>query len=356
MRSRSLVSFSFVAVVFSIVAGCSKKPDAVVLAAPNATAVDPHTPVANIGLSTITAGELDESIKDRLKKDQTEYEKEVYEARREGLEQLILRRLISDEAKKKGVDENAYLHDEIESKVPPASEAEAKAFYDKNPDKMGAQSFDELKGRIVDYLTNQRRSQAAKRYFDDLKAKNSVKIMLTAPEEPRVNVAATGPSKGPANAPVTIVEFSDFQCPFCGRAKGTVDEVMAAYAGKVRLVFRDYPLPFHDKAEKAAEAGACANEQGKFWQMHDYMFTHQETLDVASLKKAARENGIDGTKFDACLDGGKFASQIKANVDAGQAAGVQGTPHFFINGRQLSGAQPIERFKEVIDQELASSK
>jgi protein-disulfide isomerase len=121
-------------------------------------------------------------------------------------------------------------------------------------------------------------------------------------------------------------------------------------------VFRDYPLPFHEFAQKAAEAGACADEQGKFWEMHDHMFGHQDGLAVDALKKAARDLGLDGARFDACLDGGKLAQKVKKNFDAGQEAGVTGTPAFFINGLPLSGAQPIEEFKKVIDKELARAK
>ena len=121
-------------------------------------------------------------------------------------------------------------------------------------------------------------------------------------------------------------------------------------------MFRDYPLPFHEFAQKAAEAGACANEQGKFWELHDAMFAHQDALGPDSLKKAAREIGLDGARFDTCLDGGKFAQQVKDSFKAGQEAGVTGTPAFFINGRPLSGAQPIEEFKKLIDKELASAK
>ena len=121
-------------------------------------------------------------------------------------------------------------------------------------------------------------------------------------------------------------------------------------------MFRNYPLPFHEHAQKAAEAGHCAHEQGKFWEMHDHMFGHQDQLAVPDLKKAARELWMDGGKFDACLDGGKFAKDIKGEFEAGQEAGVNGTPAFFVNGQLISGAQPFDEFKKLIDRELASAK
>jgi protein-disulfide isomerase len=186
-------------------------------------------------------------------------------------------------------------------------------------------------------------------YFEKMKQQNNVKISLP---EPRITVAAVGPAKGPEGAPVTIVEFSDFQCPYCKQAKATADQVFTNFAGKVRLVFRDYPLPFHDKAKKAAEAGHCAEEQGKFWEMHDWMFDHQDKLDVPSLMEGAKGLGLDPQRFDPCLDGGKYAAKVAENTKAGEEAGVTGTPAFFINGKLLSGAEPYEKFKELVEAEL----
>jgi protein-disulfide isomerase len=168
-----------------------------------------------------------------------------------------------------------------------------------------------------------------------------------------VQGAADGPAKGPKTAKVTIVEFSDFQCPYCSRGKKVMEEVVAKYGDKVRLVFRDFPLDFHDKAQKAAEAGQCANDQGKFWAMHDWMFDNQQALDIPALKGAAKTMGMDSTAFDSCLDSGKHAALIKKNTKDGQEAGVRGTPAFFVNGVFLSGALPFEKFKTEIDRALA---
>jgi len=202
---------------------------------------------------------------------------------------------------------------------------------------------------IVERMKEEKTRQAIGVYIQNLKTQANVKVTLP---EPRANVAAVGPSKGPDNAPITIITFSDFECPYCSRAAKTAEQVMNAYAGKVRLVFRDYPLPFHDKAQKAAEAGKCANEQGKFWQMHDWMFEHQDKLGVEQLKEGAKGLGIDAAKFDACLDSDKYAQAVKDDLKAGQDAGVNGTPAFFVNGKLLSGAQPLEAFKASIDAEL----
>ena len=162
--------------------------------------------------------------------------------------------------------------------------------------------------------------------------------------------------EGSKDAPVTIVEFSDFQCPFCGRFyQETLPQLRENYVktGKVKIVYRDFPLPFHENAQKAAEASECAHEQGKFWQMHDMMFSHQDAITVANLKQYAKSLGLDTTKFNQCLDSGKYASEVQKDETDGSAYGVGGTPTFFINGQQLVGAQPYQAFQQAIDAALA---
>ena len=163
---------------------------------------------------------------------------------------------------------------------------------------------------------------------------------------------AQGYTMGSPDAKVEIVEFADFECHFCAKAHETVMGVMKSYGDKVRLVFRHYPLSFHAKAPKAAEATACADEQGKFWELHDVLFESQE-LAVEALKMQAKRTGLDEEKFNSCLDSGRTAPLVKRDMTAGQQVGVSGTPAFFINGFMLSGAQPEEAFRKLIDAELA---
>lgn len=173
-------------------------------------------------------------------------------------------------------------------------------------------------------------------------------------EEPdRVDVSVDDdPQKGSSNAKVTIIEFSDFQCPFCGRAQTTVKQILETYGNDVRLVFRDFPLGFHENAQKAAEAAECADDQGKFWEYHDLLFENQQALEIADLKDYAFDLDLSTRKFNDCLDSGKYEQEVKDDMDDGIAAGVRGTPAFFINGRSLVGAQPFKNFKKVIDEEL----
>jgi protein-disulfide isomerase len=163
------------------------------------------------------------------------------------------------------------------------------------------------------------------------------------------NVSADDdPFWGPADAPVTIIEFSDFQCPYCARfVTETLPQIKQTYEGKVRFVFRDYPLSqLHENAEKAAEAADCANEQGKFWEYHDKLFSNQSALDVASLKSYASQLGLDTGVFDQCLDSGKFAQEIQKDIQDGDSYGVQGTPAFFVNGRLVEGALPFADYAD----------
>ena len=184
--------------------------------------------------------------------------------------------------------------------------------------------------------------------------KEAVKEPTPSPTEPKAEVGADDdPVKGPATAKITIIEFSDFQCPFCARAVPTMEQIFKTYGDKVRLVYRDFPLSFHQYAQKSAEAAECADEQGKFWEYHDSLFANQNALDIDSLKKYASDTKLDTAKFNECLDSGKYAEEVQKDFKDGQSAGVRGTPAFFINGRLVSGAQPFETFKKIIDEELA---
>ena len=160
-------------------------------------------------------------------------------------------------------------------------------------------------------------------------------------------------ARGDPNAAVTIIEYSDFECPYCGTVEPTIRQIVGDYAGRVKLYFRHYPLSIHKYAQKASEAAECAGDQGKFWEMHDKMFANQEALDVASLKSYAAAVGVNVDKFASCLSSGMKAAAVKADLAEGQSKGVEGTPSFFINGKLLVGAQPYDKFKEAVEAALA---
>ncbi len=275
----------------------------------------------------------------------------IFEARRSALDEIVGLRLIEADAKARGMDQGALINQEITSKIPPVSDVEVTAWYNENRERVQGATLDQVRAPIRQLLTQQRMLVVRDTYIERLKATTPVRILLDAP---RVEVAGAGrPAVGPAGAPINIIEFSDFECPFCGRAFPTVKQVLATYGDKVHLVYRNYPLPIHPRARPAAEAAACAAEQGKFWEYHDQLFENQTKLSDDDLKAYAAAVGLDAATFAACYTTTAHKADVDADIAAGNAAGVTGTPAFFINGRLLSGAQPFEAFKTVIDEELA---
>src|SRR3989344_1300197 len=185
-------------------------------------------------------------------------------------------------------------------------------------------------------------------------------VVPTPTPDPTIDMEALANEdkiEGDPNAPVTIVEFSDFQCPFCGNFyTNTLLQLRTDYidTGKVKLIYRDFPLSFHPEAQPAAEAAECAAEQGKFQEFHDKIFTNQAIMSSASYKQWAQEFGLNTQQFDDCVSSGKYRAEVQADFSEGQAAGVSGTPTFFINGQKVVGAQPYSVFKQIIDAELAN--
>jgi protein-disulfide isomerase len=320
----------------------------------SALAVPAAEQVAVMDGKPITYGEVEKEQGGRLVQAEIKALTELHDFRRSAVEQYVTKRLLEDEAKSKGETLDQWYEKDLLAKVPDPGEQEMKQFYEQNKSQMGGQTYEQIKGRIAQHLKQQKGRDELTRVVDELKAKHSYQFTLPAPNLPRVEVAATGPSRGPEDAPVTIVEFSDFQCPYCGREYPVVERLMKEYDGRVRLVFRHFPLDFHPHAQKAAEAGACAADQGgdKFWKLHDRMFTNQQKLAVDDLKGYAKEAGLDAVRFDKCLDAGEKKALVEADEKAGQEAGVSGTPAFFVNGLFVNGAVPYEQFKDTIEREL----
>jgi protein-disulfide isomerase len=306
---------------------------------------DPNKVVATVGSHSITERELDEKIRPQM----ASLDAQLYELKRNAIQVLADDYLVEQAARKAGMSVPAYLKRELDSKGDTVTEADAKKYYDQYKDRIG-RPYDQVKEQLIGALNGQKIDQRRRELVERLRKDAPVKVLLAAP---RFDVAATGPSRGPANAPVTIVEFSDYQCPFCERAERSVKEVLEKYGDKVRLVYRDFPLGNHANAGGAARAARCAGEQGKYWNMHAEIFADQSKLSANDLKALAKKTGVNQSQFDKCLDSGKYQAEVQKDFQAGQNLGVDGTPTFFINGRRLVGAQPFEKFKEVIDQELA---
>ena len=314
-----------------------------------ALAADSNKVVATVGDHKITAQELDAKIKPQL----ASVESQVYELKVSAIRAMADDYLLEQAAKKENLSITDYLKKHLLGKK--ITEADAKAFYDQHKELQSRYpKYDAIKDRLVQALQAQQDQKEKEAFKDQLRKDHPVAVMLTAP---RVDVKYAGhPELGPASAPVTIVEFSDFQCPFCGRAEPALKQVHDKYGDKVRLVYMDFPLGIHDHAIDAASAGRCAGEQDKFWQFHDTMFSDQKKLTPTDLKDDAKKLGLDTAKFNECFDKGKYKSAIEADMAQGRELGVDGTPAFFINGRPMTGAQPFEKFQSTIDEELAASK
>lgn len=304
--------------------------------------------LATVGKKAISRADVEKEAQQQL----DELEEQRYEILRSGIEQLVANELIAQEAAARGVSVEDLQKTEIIDKAGAPTDEEVKKLYDENQSQMGGQSFDQMKDRLVQYMTQQKMQERAMAFLADLKKKYPTKILLR-PKTVEVGLGSRPPLGNP-KAPVTIVEFSDYECPFCKRAEPTVKEVLKVYGDKVRIAYRDFPLDFHANARPASEAAHCAAEQGKFWEYHDKLMT-TEDLSADSLKSLAKSTGLDQAKFDECIAADRFEAKINEDIAAGQAAGVSGTPAFFINGRMMDGAQPLEKFKEVIDEELEYS-
>jgi protein-disulfide isomerase len=307
--------------------------------------MDSNKVLAVVNGKPITEEDVRQANADQFRALDHEYQQNLHQLMESSLETAIQDRLVEAEAASRKMTKDQLL---AEIKPAVVTDADVDAFYEQNKAQI-PRPKDQVAGQIKTYLEQQGQQKARTDYFKTLEAKYKVDMKL---EPIRVDVAATGPAKGPASAPVTIVEFSDFQCPFCSRLTPTIAEVEKKYGDKVRVVFRQYPLPFHQNAQKAAEASLCALDQGKFWEMHDAMFANQSALGVDQLKAKAAELGMNAEKFNKCVDSGEKAAAIQVDQKAGAAAGVNGTPAMFVNGRFINGAVPIDQITTVVDDEL----
>lgn len=336
------VLWMFVAVLaVACFAGCGEavKSSSTVSSSPGQAA-------AVVNGETITIADLDLSAKKQLQRVDTE----IYQIKKRVLDDLVEQKLIEAASKKKGLSTEKFLAEEIDSKVTAPTEDEVKAIYESSKDKSG-KSFDEVKNQITDYLKQNKKARAKAELIAQLKKEANIKMSL---EPPRVEIDIKNlPSIGDKDAKVTLVEFSDYQCPFCKRVRPTIWRLLDEYKGKVRYAFGDFPLSFHKDAKKASEAARCAGDQGKYFEFNRKIFDNQSAIGIDDLKKYAKELQLNTKDFDKCLDSGKTAKVVEESVQLGSSVGVSGTPAYFINGIMLSGALPYESFKEIIDTELS---
>lgn len=318
-------------------------------AAQTSTPQSNTTPAARIGDEVISLEEVQRSIQGELLK----LDRERFRLVEQKLNQIIGDKLLAAEAKRRGISVDELLKQEVNAKTPKVSDQEVDAFLAQNRGRLPQGDDAELKLKVWEYLREQKTTQQKSDYIRVLSERAGVKILLNDPTAVRIDMAK-GFARGGKEAAVSIVEFSDFQCPFCKAVTPTLHQLMKQYDGKVRWVFRDFPIPsLHPLAPKAHEAARCAAEQGKFWEYHDVLFERSPRLEQPELKQYARDMKLDGAAFDRCLDSGKHQAAVAADVEEGQRLGISGTPAFFINGRLLVGNQPPNAFQQLIDSELS---
>lgn len=323
---------------------------------PVAMGVDVNTPnlnneavVATIGGQPLKAALLNE----RLKPIVYNFRFDAYALTRQRAEQIVDNLLLLEEAQRRNVGPEQIVRTEVSDKVHAPTRAEVEKFYNENKARING-DLNAVENQLATYLQEQQRERFENELSARLRKSAEIRWLISEPAQPVQNISADDdPAKGPATAPVTIIEFTDFECPACAAMHPVIEEVLKSYGDKVRFVVRDFPLNRHLNARKAAEAANAAHAQGKFFEYIALLFKNQKALDIASLKKYASEIGLDRAKFDAALDRGTYAAEVKKDLEDGEMYGVNVTPTIFVNGVQLRTLS-AEGLKEAIDKAAAA--
>jgi len=301
-------------------------------------------PVGTIAGRTIYEDELLPLMEEQLQ----QLRNQEYELKSRALEKLIDQKVLEAAASRKGITTDRLIEQEVSSKVLDPTDSEIQAFYLGQRER---RPLEEMKPQLREALKLAKLQEVRQAYRERLRRESDVSILLAPP---KVEVGYDSSRiRGNPEAPVTIVEFSDFECPFCRGSEEVIKNLLSKYGEKVKLAYRDFPLrQGHPHSEAAAEASRCASEQGKFWEYHDLLFSSPGKLDASGLLAQARAVQLNETQFLSCLQTEKFKSAVEADVKAGSRARVSGTPAFFINGVLIEGAQPVSVFEKTIDSEL----
>jgi protein-disulfide isomerase len=301
--------------------------------------------VAEIAGRKVTADELEQKEAGKLLQAQYKY----YLAERDALEQYIDDQLLDMQAKKEGVTLDELFKRHVAIHVPEPTEDQLRFYYE------GVQtdeSYESARTHIIDTVHELRTKKARDAYIAELRAQYGVIVELSQPSA-RVDVA-NSPRLGSPTAPVQIVEFADYECPYCQKVNDDLAKVRDQFPNQVSLVFKDFPLPMHPLAPKAAQAARCAGDQGKFWEYHDSLFKTKH-LQMSDLKQQAATLKLDTARFDQCLDSGAEVAPVKKDSQEAQRLGLQGTPSFFINGHFMSGSIGFMKLRETVLQELSAA-
>jgi predicted DsbA family dithiol-disulfide isomerase len=281
-------------------------------------------------------------------------QRQEYDLRIAAVRRAISQKVLALAAKEKGMTAEQFVVEEVDKTIPEPSEPELRAFYLAQKDQLGQpfeKAREQLRKAFREATTQLRRQSLA----DELLARAEVRIFV---RPPRLKLDfGDAPRKGSSNAPVTIVEFSDFECPYCKRVQPTLKTIAEKYGDRVAFVYKDFPLPeLHHDAQAAAEASHCAEEQDKFWAYHDALFTASPAFDKETFVQLADGVGLNRKAFEACVESGRHQERVMRDLALGRSLGVIATPTFFVNGVNLSGPGSASEFEKIIDAELALLK
>jgi len=304
--------------------------------------------VAEVGSDKLTRTELEAGQGSALFQARYQY----YLAERKALDALIEDHLLQVEAQRQHLTVAQLLEREVEQKVKTPSEEELKTYYE-------AIETDEpyaaIHEKLIDFIRKRRVSKARESYIKSLRSQASILIALAPP---RINLPPleNTPIRGQKNAPVLMVEFADYECPYCQKVNADIKKLQEEFGDKLAVAFKDFPLPMHAHAAKAAEAARCAGAQGQFWEYHDLLFVNNKRLEIADLKGHARTLKLDPSRFDKCLDSGEQTAAVQKDAGEADSLRLTGTPSFLINGHFISGSASYDTLREIIKQQLAASE
>lgn len=314
--------------------------------------------VASWSGGQITADDLGSRVDTELRNRRIRFMLEEYEVQAQALDVLVMESLLDAEVRKRGLsDIDALLRAEVEDKIPDPTESEIAEFWPVVERQLPGATLDEARPLVVAELLRRSRQVRYAAFVEELRASADLQIRLPYPELPRVDLSVTAadPTRGPTDATVTVVQFAEYQCYYCNQVRPSLDRLFDEFDGKVRLVWKDFPLSNHGRAMPAAVAARCAGEQGRYWEMNALLLENQQALSDASIAGYANDLGLATEPFETCLASGRHDDSVRSDMATGEELGVRATPTFFVNGILLSGAQPYERFKALVERELRGS-
>jgi protein-disulfide isomerase len=318
----------------------------------SAQTVEAEVSVAAIGDFVVHESDLDSWWRTHDAASYARLRQDWYDGRRKALDAILGDHLLGREAASRGVSVEQLLAQEVPSRATPVSDAEIRQMYERSLPLPSGVTFDQMKPMATSYLQQQHLEDARVRFVGELRESAHATIRLETPRQPVV-IAAVDPARGPASAPIQLVEFSDFECPYCRQLEPVLTRLRDKYGDRIRVVWKDFPLAIHSQARGAAEAARCAGDQGHFWEYHDLLFANQQALTADDLKRHAGTLKLDLDQFAVCIERGMHRADVTVDLEEGTRQGIDATPTVFINGRPVVGAQPFDAYEKVIEEELS---